>query len=623
MLGRKSSVSLAASVYLLTCGVAVACESEAMQMTDSGFILKVVAGSNKIDAKVAPDSEETAYTLELLQPYYVICEDGEFYKITDLPADTVDEAETGNVGYVLRNQTYLWPTREALNFSPLVWGRERPEIVAWDEEDVFVKFLETGDINLNPPAFREDLESTLKRERSTRPYPVLSSQIRLMLGSKEKRTFDVLLPAALPPSTMVEIAVEEGKSAEEVVGKVEETLTSATFAIAFDATASMNDFARDVADDIRVAFESLPEQVLADSKIGFVFYRDETDEEKQVVVPPLPVKDAANALREAASYMSGGGDAAEPVLDATYIATNLFPWDTSGGQGGVGRKVLIIVLNDDAKPVTTGGIDDRVPPGMGPADLVKQLVEQQIEVVTVQAGPNAGENLVPVLSALAEGSGGSFISWGGGDRRERVTAAVAAQLVGIREKVSEEGAKITKAIEFDYRGYPTIPLAVLDGEKLERLRRAGIEFNINNEEGGVLVTKGYMLENPDLLEPQVQIEKKTLESLVHLFSILGASGVDVDSMIQSACEAIGAIAGEECDPEEPIANTIKRQLGIQFRTKLLEFNLEYLAGLTQPERLALTKRIQDAGDKLSRYLEANLAAFDTNPAVWMPVEQLP
>jgi len=111
--------------------------------------------------------------------------------------------------------------------------------------------------------------------------------------------------------------------------------------------------------------------------------------------------------------------------------------------------------------------------------------------------------------------------------------------------------------------------------------------------------------------------------LIHLFSILGTAGVDVEGMIDSAGEALSAIAGEDYDKSAPIAELIRKRVGINFRTKLLEFDLDYLSSLVPAERLQLTKRIQEAGDKLSTYLEANLEAFDTNPAVWMPVSQLP
>jgi len=285
------SICFAALLVLPRAGLA--CTAEKMKTTDSGFLFKVVGGSDKVAAKIGPGSEETAFVLEVLAPYYVICEDDQFYKITDHAADTVAQAETGKVGYVLRDQVHPWPTREALNFSEISFPGERAEILVWDDEAVLAKFLDTGNQKIGPPAFR-----LLKREPTERPLPVLSSKTQLMLNSKEKRVFRVLLPAAVVP----------------------------------------------------------------------------------------------------------------------------------------------------------------------------------------------------------EGSA-----------------------------------------EFDGRG-AAIPMAPPDSEKVSRLRSSGANLNVDPEQGGILVREGFILDNEDLLEPEIQVDKKTLDGLITLFSALGAAVVDVDHMKESASRALAIIA---------------------------------------------------------------------------------
>ena len=610
----RSAYWLALVVWILSLGsVALACESDQMKMTDSGFIYKVVGGSDKVQALKAPGSSDVAFVLDLLQPYFVICEDGDTYKITDLQAETVAEAEKGQVGYVLKSQVFPWPTREALNFSPLIKGADRPEITAWDSEKVFDGFLKTLDMAANPPAFRENRESTLKRERSIRPYPVLASQEQSVAGGKEKRTFDVLLPALLPPDAKI---VCKQKDCEK---KIEKTLTAGTFVIAFDVTASMGPFAEEVAKEINSAFEALPDKVKETTQIGFVFYRDKDDEEKIVISDLLPVKAATDALHEIAKHTSGGGDAPEPVLDATYVAGLLYPWD-KGGQG-TGKRELIVVLGDDAKTATEGAIDTRVPVGLDATSIAEELVNKNVKVITVQGSDSAGPNLQEVLSTLATQTGGEFIP-SGPNRGPQVAAAVGKLLSDERTATVAGGEKIMKTVEM-YNGYPSIPLDVLDGGKLDDLRKAGVDFNIDSSKGGVLVREGYMLENTDLLEEQIEIEKSTMQKLIKLFSALGVSGVDADAMKESAGQAIAAIAGEGYDPKEPIAEIVKKKLGINFRTKLLDFDLEYLTSLVPAERAGLAKRVQDAGDKLNNFLQAHMEEFDKAPAVWMPVDVLP
>lgn len=582
-----------------------------MAMTEFGFIKKVVAGSNRIKAFSDASATTEVFELELLQPYFVICEDGDYYKVTDLPADTVEEAESGQVGYVPRDQTYLWSTREALSFSEIAFLEERNEIRAWSDEGVLEKYLESGNHNLYPPAFVENLEATRMRERATRPYPVLDSAVRPFLTT-ERRVYDVLLPAAITPETTV--VIEEAD-----VGDAQKALTSATFLVVFDATASMEKFARETAKSIARGLTSMPGDVVDGSSMGFLFYRDAGDAEKLVSVPPLALKDAVKALEKAADLMTGGGDPAEPILDAMYFASHIYEWGQSG------KKIVIAVLNDDAKPETTGQLDDekRVPAGQGLTTITKSLYDQNIPVISVQAGPNKGPNLEPVLAGLADGTRGHYIPFGAGLKEAEVTEQVTLRLAEEGGEAIARGKDSLEQMKFDLNGFASIPLEVLDGEMLERLRSAGVDFNIDPGEGGVLVREGFVLENTDLLEPQFQINKETLINLVNLYSVLATIGVDEESMIQSISEAVAAIAGEDYDPSETIETVIEKKLGIQFRSDLLSFPIEYIPAMTRKERLATAKRIQDAAEKLSQHLEAYQAEFDSQLAVWMPIAILP
>jgi hypothetical protein len=553
------------------------------------------------------------YTLGLLQPYFVICEDGDYYRITDLPASTVDEALSGTTGYVEKAQVHAWPTREALSFSDIAFLEERTEIVAWDDEAILDKFMETGNKSLYPPAFQENLEATRLRERSTRPYPVLQSDERMLRKTAKKRVYEVLLPAAIKPTDSIVIEKED----EEVV---EAALSSVTILVVFDATGSMGDFALETAKSITKGLSTLPKEVRENSSMGFLFYRDAGDTEKLVEVPAIPLAEAAEALEKAAAYMEGGGDPAEPILDALYYASNIYPW----GQAA-GRKIIIGVLNDDAKTETIGDLDDegRVPAGQDAYAIAKDLFDKNIPVITVQAGPNTGPNLVSVLSTVADESKGEFIAYESGATDRQIAEKMTLLLNKSAEAAIGEGKATLGEMKYDLNGFPTIPLEVLDGEKLERLREAGVRFNIDRGKGGVLVTEGYILENNDLLAPQIQIEKQTLLNLINLYSVLATTGLDETSMQQAISEAIAAIAGENYDPEDTIEEIVEKQLGIQFRSDLLNFDINYLSAMVPNERLAYAKRVQDASVGLNQFLEANLTEFDTQPAVWMPVSALP
>jgi hypothetical protein len=623
--GRRALLAGSVAVAALAPAASLACTAAEMAKTENGLVQKVIAGSDKIAAYTDSSGTTEAFRLDLMQPYFVICEESGFFRVTDIAALTVEQAEAGQTGFVRAEQVFQWNTREALNFSEVAFLEGRPEIVAWEDELVLNAFLETGNMAANPPAFKENLTATLARARETRPYPVLGSDTRMVRKTSPKRVFQALVPAALTPADrlVVDGGAENAEAAAEIV---EAALTSATFLFVFDATGSMGPFALETANAIAAAVNNFDPQVRDNSKMGILFYRDEGDIEKLVEVPPIPVAEAAEALRKAASLMDGGGDAPEPVLDAVYYGVNFYPWEGDAGQGVAGAKVIIAVLNDDAKPATIGTLDDkgRVPPGLDAVSVARAAFDKSIPVIAVQAGPNEGPNLGAVLQGLAEGTPrGTFVSWGAGLREADVAKALAnAATVEAKAKI-EGGERALEKVAFDLNGFPTIPLEVLDGEMIERLRQAGLEFNIELGEGGVLVRKAYIVENNDLLSPVMQIDKETLQDLINLYSVLATTGMDPTDFVRAVNEAVAAISGEEVNPEETLQDIVQRALGVQFRSDLLNFNLEFIGTLNPTERLAFGKRIQEASTNLNYFMEANLAEFDRLPAVWMPIAALP
>jgi hypothetical protein len=590
----------------------LACTADTMARTPEGFVRKVVAGSDKITAQAEAGSGETVFTLELMKPYYVICEENGFVRVTDLSALTVTEAEIGLTGYVQKEQIYEWPTAEGLAFSDLAFLGDRPEIIAWDSRDTLLSYMQSGDDTANPPTFRENIDATMKREKTSRPYPVLASGDGKILGRTERRFFDVLLPAAITKSDAV--VLKDGDLAA-----AKNALTTATIVIAFDATGSMEGFARAVATSLADAIDTLPQSTLDSLRIGFVFYRDLGDTVPVLAVPAVPLKDASAELEKQSVTMSGGGDDAEPILDAVQFIAQLYDWPANSG-----KKIIVAVLNGDAHPATTGALDPqgRIAVGIDAVGVSRDLYEKGIPVISVQAGPTAGAHLAEILGALARETSGTFVPWAGGVDEATIAAAFSTVLQDSVQKEIDAGMKVVDTV-YDFEGSPAIPLEVIDGEKLERLREAGVAFNIAKGEDGVLVQSGYMIETPDLLDPSFQISKETLLGLINIMSVLAVTGVDPESLHRSVAESLSAIAGEEVDPNETIAQTLSRQLGVKFRSGLMEFNLEYLDALTPSERASFGKRLQDAAAGLDAFLNANMAAFDAEGAVWMPVSFLP
>ena len=602
-------------ICVLACaggGAAIACTTPEMTRTSDGFIRKIVSGSDQVSAHDSPEEGTQVFVLDLLQPYFVICETETHLRVTDIEALSVAEAEAGLTGYVRKDQIYDWPTREAVAFSDLAFLGNRPEIVAWDDREVLTGFMASGDETAFPPTFRENIDATLRRTTLARPYPVLASAEEMLLGRTPRRVFDVLLPAAIRPTDAVVID-------EADLVRATQALSSATIVIAFDATGSMDSFARRVAESFKSSFAKLPPDVLEVLNLGFVFYRDLGDDVTLESTPPMPVAQAIEILIAAADNMYGGGSEDEPILDAIYHAVHFYDWPETSG-----RKIVVAVLNNDAKPATVGGIDpeDRVPTGVDAIGVARTLFEQGIPVVAVQAGPTRGQYLDQVLGTLARETEGEFVRWQEGLDETAIADAFAEQLQSRAASDIAEGRAVAALIA-SIDGAAVVPLEVVDGEKLERLREAGVRFNIDLGEGGILVQPGYMIDSADLLVPQIRIDKRTLLELINLMSVLSVSGVDAASMRVSLQQSLAAIAGEAVDPSETVVTTLRRQLGIQFRSGLLEFNLEYLEALTPAERATFARRLQEAAQGLDGFLNANLEQLDRNPWVWMPVSALP
>ncbi len=604
--------SIVTGMMAIIGNTAFACTATEMSRTDDGFIKKIVAGSDKIMAYEDADEIREVFQLELLQPYFVICETETHLRLSDLEALSVSEAETGLTGFVRKDQVFDWPTREALAFSDLAFLGDRPEIVAWDNKTAVQGYMTSGDATAHPPSFRENIEETLRRTQDARPYPVLSSDEALLLGRTPRRVFEVLLPAALSPTDAVVFE-------ETDLERATRALTSATIVIAFDATGSMESFARSVAESLKASFAKLPDDILEVLNLGFVFYRDVDDAVPLETTPPLPVSQAVEILIAASENMYGGGDDAEPVLDATYFAAHLYDWPEDAG-----RKIVVAILNDDAKASTIGNVDptDNVPTGLDTIGVARSLFDEGIPIITVQAGPSRGQYLDQVLGTLARETEGVFIRWEDGLNEAEIADALSRQLQTRAIADIAEGRAIAEQILTE-GDTAIVPLQVVDGEKLQRLREAGVKFNIDLGDDGILVQPGYMMDTGDLLVPQIRIDKKTLLELINLMSVLAVTGVDSESMRRSVQQSLAAISGEDVSPNETIAQTLQRQLGIQFRSGLLEFNLEFLDALTPSERASFGRRLQEAAQGLDMFLNANLEELDSNPWVWMPVSALP
>lgn len=585
--------------------LAVMAEETFVKVPGTAVIKKVVAASDNIHASSSKGDGDEAFQLEVLKPYFVLAEDDGWVQVTD------QQASGGRLGFVSARQVIEWNSREGLHFQPSVLSfDERPEVKVWKDRATIEQYANTGNIKTYGPSYAEEKLISRALPKELIPYPILDSAMISTVTGSDKRVYHALIPAYVPHAT-----VETNLSDDEI----REVLSNVTFCVVFDATGSMEPHAREMAATIETLLRSLGAQA-GNVRVGFVFFRDTDDSNPVEIFKPATIDVAVNRLRDMAGKMAGGGDAAEPVLDAAVIAASEFDW--AGGDQTGSRRAAIVVLNADAK-TTTVGLGGRVGRGQDASEVAHLLSTKFIRVFALQAGSDDGGSLRKVLGKLANDTGGEFYAHGVDSTG--LSRSFSSNVKNLMEgtttgAVTEARAVADTAIPGD-RGFTVLPLKVLDSEIISRLQEAAREFNIT--EGGLVIREGWMFEQDDLYQEQVLIEKETIEQLITFFSLLSDSSVSCDDLRSGVRENLKAMLGEEIDDRAELQELIEKKLGIHFRTTLMGFSLEYLCGLSPKERLQLQKRIGEAGGKLSSFLEVATADFNKKPQAWMKLSYLP
>ncbi len=576
--------------------------TEFVKVPGTKVFMKVVGKTDNVSATEDKGGGGEAFKLDILKPYFVLSDEGDYYKITDRQADS------GRIGYIHKEQVIQWNTREGLYFAPNMLVREdRPIIQVWGEFATIKKYAQTGDKKTNPPAYEEDdLRSRILSSKSLRPYPVLREE-RVDISGMERKIYNVMVPASIPEAT-----VKIKASAEQV----KKAIGSVVFCIAFDATGSMEPYAVDMARTIEDILKTVGTEQ-ENSSAGFIFYRDISDAKPYWIEEPMPLNLAAEVLERV--DIGGGGDAPEPVLDAVYLAVNEFEWGSGTAQTGA-KKILIVVLNTDAKPRTIG-LSPSVAKDLDVGDIANVVLNKDIAVFSLQAGSDEGDLIKGTLGTLANNTGGEFYGVDAADVKGHFVSSVKNLIEGTVEKATKESIEIDRETIEGSDGYSVIPLRVLDEAKLARLKE--IASSVDVSRGSLSIEEGWMFESENIYQKQILIDKVTLEGLARFFNLVGNVTADVDTLTKSAKENLEAMLGEKIPDDAEIQELIEKKLGIHFNRNLLAFNFEDFAGLVPVERVSLQKRIQSAGDKLTSFVEASTVEFNKEPLLWMRISYLP
>lgn len=596
-----SSIILALAVYSSLCQARTF-----VKVPGTGIIKKVVAAFDNISATSEKGRGNVVfYKMGMLKPYFVMAEDKQYYKISD------QQNSSGKVGYVKKAHTRQWNTREGLRFIPrLLAMDERPTIKVWKDLATISGYARTGDQTRYKPVFGEEKLRSRTLTRVLRPYPVIGKRMVETTAEMDKTIYNVLVPAYIPDTNI---------KTDLTPTEIRKVISSITFCIIFDATASMKPYALDMANIIEELLDSLlRNRTKGEIRAGFIFFRDIGDAQPYWIEQPMKMEVATDMLKNAANKMSGGGDEPEPVLDAAYLATtNEFDWGEGTIQTGA-KKVAIVVLNAAAKP-TTIGLSSKIAQGLRVGEVANLLNNKNIVVYGLQAGEEDTGNLTNTLSVLTRTTDGEFYRAETAPKRQFVSSIDTM----MKETVVGYGKKGRKISSYAIPGkdWSVLPLKVVDADTLIRLREAAEKFEVI--EGGLVIQEGWMFEQNALYQEQVLIGKRTLEQLIRLFNILSDMSLDGTTIKQAARTNLEAMIGERIPKNAEIQELIEKRMGLHFNSNILSFSFELFDGLVPKEKARLQSRIGRAGKKLSNFLESAASDFHKQPLVWMKLSYLP
>lgn len=582
-------------------------EPQFLRAKDSALLLKVVGRSDNIPIVEAPGSENALFTMEPLKPYFVLEDAGNSFQVASSQEDESSQ------GFVAKAEVESWNTREGLHFVDRTFNQNRRRTVtAWKTRDRIQDFFETGDGKAFGPTFKEQGQTRIGNYGII-PYPLLDTLKLEKADGSTRKIHQVLVPAVVAGTA--ETPGMDPDQVKAVAGAV-------TFCVVFDATASMDKYARNFADTI----DDMLANIKVDNRLasaGFVLFRDLKDADPFEIVHPMPLKEATGWLKNRAKSMVGGDKPEEPVLDAVSLAQKSFLWNGGTAVRGA-KRIAIVVANDDAHNETIGLSAD-ITKGESADAVAGNLLRSSIPipVFALQAGNKDGGNLINVLQTLAETTGGEF--YPAASNPKEISSDFSRRLENLVSASIDEGnqafQRIASNVQNRQGGGTVIALNVLDTALRKRLEDAATEFNIS--EGGLLVETAWVFEDPTLYREKILIEKELLEDLVRFFNVMTDSTLDTSSLKESTANLLEALTGEKVPPGEEVQELLELRLGVHFTTNLLSFELDQLAALGSEERGLLQDNIRDAAGALADFLDMNTSRFNTEPRIWMPVSYLP
>ena len=155
---------------------------------------------------------------------------------------------------------------------------------------------------------------------------------------------------------------------------------------------------------------------------------------------------------------------------------------------------------------------------------------------------------------------------------------------------------------------------VLDEAVKKRLEATASEFEMT--EGGLILQKAWVLEDPTLYHEKILIEQNLLESLVMLLFKMSDSTLDSSALVDGTTKALEALVDKRLSEGVNVQSILEKRLGIRFTTDLLSLELSQLDALV-PEKRAQLREVADMLDDVLK------DRFAEKPRIWLPVAYFP
>jgi len=290
--------------------------------------------------------------------------------------------------FVRRKQGYLVATDQKIKLTSLIKEKARAPLRFWLEKDALNQFLK---VEVNEGVLN-DLEEYISTERLGWPdtLPLVDAdELNVQIGDfgvRKTKLYKTII--RVPSPRVIRNLQVRGLESEHKL------------AFLIDSSGSMVPIGRDTIESVIKQLRSEGRYWTTDKRYSAIFFRESGNRVELRVTPFRSLFELKKVVSGRRDRYIGGGDEAEPFLDAIYFAIDRIPWERDLLKENRGRRVVLLFMSGDMHPVARS-----VPPFVTPKEfnsdtLSTYLKRKSIYLIIAQSSPEPGESIVPFIEKL-------------------------------------------------------------------------------------------------------------------------------------------------------------------------------------------------------------------------------